>query len=217
MMPLGDDNSERKTVPIITYGCIIMNVLFFLAELGGGEQFVTQWAFIPERFTTHPLADSPTLFTSMFMHAGWFHLATNMLYLWIFGDNVEDHLGKIKYILLYLLSGIAAIFAQYSFYPHSTVPNIGASGAIAGVLGAYLLFFPKQRVTVLLGQSIMLMPALVVIGMWFFLQLISGAGVLFSTQDTGSGGVAYMAHIGGFLAGITVAVLFRLTHPTPPS
>lgn len=214
-MPLGDDNSVRKTLPVVTYGLIAMNILFFLAELGGGEEFIMQWAFIPQRFNTNPLGDSPTILTSMFMHAGLFHLATNMLYLWIFGDNVEDYLGKIKYIFLYLLSGAAAIFAQYAFYPHSSLPNVGASGAIAGVLGAYILFFPKQKVTVLLGQSIVVMPSLIVIGMWFLLQFVSGVGTLYSTQDTG--GVAYMAHIGGFIAGLSVAFALRLMERKEPT
>lgn len=209
MMPLGDDNSLRKTIPIVTYILIVMNVLFFLAELGGGEEFIKQWAFVPQRFSANPIGDFATLFTSMFMHSGWLHLAGNMLYLWIFGDNVEDRLGKIKYIFLYLLSGIAATFSQYLFFPDSNVPNVGASGAIAGVLGAYILFFPGQKVNVLLGRSIVAMQSVIVIGMWLFLQLVSGAGSLYSTQDTG--GVAYMAHIGGFISGLAVAFAFRLT------
>lgn len=209
MMPLGDDNSLRKATPVVTYLLIALNILFFLAELGGGEEFIKQWAFIPQRFSANPLGDFPTLFTSMFMHGGWLHLGANMLYLWIFGDNVEDRLGKGKYLFLYLLSGIAATFAQYLFFPHSSLPNVGASGAIAGVLGAYILFFPGQKVTVLLGRSIVPMQSVLVIGMWFFLQLVSGAGTLYSTQDTG--GVAYMAHIGGFVAGLAVAFVFRLT------
>lgn len=209
MIPLGDDNTLRKTIPVVTYILIALNIFFFLIELVGGEEFIKQWAFVPGRFSANPLGDSPTLFTSMFMHAGWLHLASNMLYLWIFGDNVEDRLGKIKYIFLYLLSGLAATFAQYMFFPHSNLPNVGASGAIAGVLGAYILFFPGQKINVLLGRSIVAMQSIFVIGFWFFLQLISSAGSLFSTQDTG--GVAYMAHIGGFIAGLAVAFLFRLT------
>lgn len=209
MIPIGDDNSLRKTTPIVTYILIALNILFFLVELGSGEEFIKQWAFVPRRFSANPLSDFPTLFTSMFMHAGWWHLATNMLYLWIFGDNVEDHLGKIKYIFLYFLSGIAATLAQYLFFPNSNVPNVGASGAIAGVLGAYILFFPGRKINVLLGQSVVAMQSILVIGLWFFLQLVSGAGSLYSTQDTG--GVAYMAHIGGFIAGLAVALIFRLT------
>lgn len=208
MMPLGDDNSMRKTIPVITYILIGLNILFFIMEMIGGEIFITQWGFIPQRFTSAPLANIPTIFTSMFMHAGLLHLAGNMLYLWIFGDNVEDFLGKVKYIFLYILSGIAATFAQYAFFPSSDLPNVGASGAIAGILGAYLLFFPGQKVNVLVGRSVVAMQSIIVIGFWFLLQLFSGAGSLFSSQDTG--GVAYMAHIGGFVAGLTVAFLFRL-------
>lgn len=208
MMPLGDDNSLRKTAPIITYILIGINILFFLLEMSGGEDFIQKWAFIPKRFSEAPLANIPTIFTSMFMHAGLMHLGGNMLYLWIFGDNVEDFLGKVKYIFLYILSGIAATFAQYAFFPHLDLPNVGASGAIAGVLGAYLLFFPGQKVNVLVGRSVVAMQSLIVIGLWFMIQLFSGAGSLFSTQETG--GVAYMAHIGGFIAGLAVAFLFRL-------
>lgn len=211
MMPIGDDNSLRKTTPVVTYILIGINILFFFAELSGREEFIIHWAFIPQRFSSAPLSNFPTIFSAMFMHAGWFHLATNMLYLWIFGDNVEDYLGKTKYFLLYLFSGIAATFAQYVFFSDSNIPNLGASGAIAGVLGAYILFFPGQKVNVLLGQSIVAMQSLIVIGFWFILQLVSGAGSLYSTQDD-SGGVAYMAHIGGFIAGLAVAFLFRLTN-----
>lgn len=211
MIPLSDDNSLRKTTPIVTYLLIILNILFFLIELSGGEKFISEWAFIPARFTANPEGDFITIFTSMFMHGGWLHLASNMLYLWIFGDNVEDHLGKLKYFFLYMLSGVAAVFAQYIFNTESTLPNVGASGAIAGVLGAYILFFPGQKIQVLLGRSIVAMQALLVIGFWFFLQLVSGAGSFYSTQDTG--GVAYMAHIGGFIAGFAVAFLFRFITP----
>lgn len=209
MIPLDDDNSLRKTTPAVTYMLVAMNVLFFLVELGGGEDFVNKWAFVPERFSANPLRAFPTIFTSMFMHAGWLHLGGNMLYLWIFGDNVEDRFGKIKYLVFYLFSGIAATFAQYACSPHSNIPNVGASGAIAGVLGAYILFFPGQKVNVLMGQSIVAMHSIIVIGLWFVLQFASGIGSLYSTGDTG--GVAYMAHIGGFIAGLAVALVFRLT------
>jgi len=209
MIPLGDDNSSRKTIPVVTYALILLNILFFLAELAGGEGFIEQWAFIPQRFSDHPIGDFSTVFSSMFMHGGWLHLVSNMLYLWIFGDNVEDYLGKIKYLFLYFLSGIVATFSQFVFFSHSNVPNVGASGAIAGVLGAYLLFFPGQKINVLLGRSIVAMQSLIVIGIWFLLQLVSSAGSLFSTTED-TGGVAYMAHIGGFLAGLAVAFAFRL-------
>lgn len=214
MMPLGDDNSLRKTTPIVTYILLSLNIIFFLLELSGGAAFIKQWAFIPQRFSNDPIGDSITIFTSMFMHAGWMHLAGNMLYLWIFGDNVEDRLGKVKYLFLYLLSGIAATFAQYAFTPQSTIVHLGASGAIAGVLGAYVLFFPGQRVNVLVGRSVVAMQSIIVIGFWFFLQFVSGVGTLSNTQDTD--GVAYMAHIGGFIAGLAVAVVFRFMERTRP-
>jgi membrane associated rhomboid family serine protease len=141
------------------------------------------------------------------MHAGWVHLGGNMLYLWIFGDNVEDRFGHVKFIVFYLLCGLAATFAQLAFNTTSSIPNLGASGAIAGVLGAYILLFPQGRVRVLQGQRVIQVSALIVIGLWIVLQLFSGFGSIASTADTG--GVAYMAHIGGFLAGVVLTFLFR--------
>lgn len=206
MIPLGDDNSKRKTTPFITYILILLNVLVFFLELNFGEAFIIKWSFIPSRFLQDPLANVVTLFTAMFMHAGWGHLIGNMLYLWIFGDNVEDRMGKALYFLFYIVSGLAATFAQMAFTPYSDVPNLGASGAIAGVLGAYILLFPHTKVNVMVGRSITQMPALIVIGFWFVLQFFSGFASLYSTEE---GGVAYMAHIGGFLAGLGMAFLFR--------
>jgi membrane associated rhomboid family serine protease len=145
----------------------------------------------------------------MFMHAGWLHLGGNMLYLWIFGDNVEDRFGHVKYLVFYLLCGIAATMAQLVFSTGSNVPNLGASGAIAGVLGAYILLFPRGQVKVLMGRGVIPMPALVVIGLWIVLQLVSGVGSITNAADTG--GVAYMAHIGGFVAGVVLTFLFRGT------
>src|SRR5512141_3124792 len=128
MFPIGDDDSSRRTVPLVTYALIALNVLFFLVELSGGDAFIMKWAFVPARFLANPMADFPTIFTSMFMHAGWLHLGGNMLYLWIFGDNVEDRFGHIKYLFFYLACGLAATFAQMAFSTGSTVPNLGASG-----------------------------------------------------------------------------------------
>jgi membrane associated rhomboid family serine protease len=207
MLPIGDDNSSRRTFPVITYALIAMNVLFFFVELSGGDAFIEQWAFVPSRFLANPGGDILTIFTSMFMHAGWLHLGGNMLYLWIFGDNVEDRFGHLKFILFYLLCGLAATFAQMAVSTGSTVPNLGASGAIAGVLGAYIMLFPKGKVNVLMGRGIIPMPALVVIGLWIVLQFFSGIGSIANTTDTV--GVAYMAHIGGFLAGLVLTFLFR--------
>ena len=207
MLPTGDDNSSRRTTPIVTYILIALNVIFFIVELSGGDAFLTQWAFVPNRFLANPATDFPTLFTSMFMHAGLLHIGGNMLYLWIFGDNVEDRFGHVKFSIFYLLCGLAATAAQLVFSLDSNIPNLGASGAIAGVLGAYVLLFPKAKVSVLQGQRVVPVPALIVIGLWFVLQLFSGIGSIASTSDTG--GVAYMAHIGGFVAGLALALLFR--------
>lgn len=210
MIPLGDDNSLRKTVPVVTYILIILNVLTFLLELAGGEEFIKNWAFVPDRFLSHPISNIPTIFTSMFMHAGWGHLISNMLYLWIFGDNVEDRLGRLKFILFYLACGIIATFAQLMMIGHSDVPNLGASGAIAGVLGAYILFFPGGKVSVMVGRSVIQLPALIVIGFWFVLQFASQ--ITSSTSATSDvGGVAYMAHVGGFITGVALAFALRST------
>ena len=205
--PIGDDDTARRTFPLVTYALIALNVLFFFVELSGGDAFIMKWAFVPSRFLSNPSSDFLTLFTSMFMHAGWVHLGGNMLYLWIFGDNVEDRFGPIKFTIFYLLCGLAATFAQLVFSLGSNVPNLGASGAIAGVLGAYILLFPQGKVKVLQGQQVIQVPALIVIGMWFVLQLFSGIGSIANTAQTG--GVAFMAHIGGFLAGFVLTFLFR--------
>lgn len=207
MLPTGDDNSSRRIIPLVTYILIVLNVIFFLVELNGGDPFVVKWAFVPTRFLANPVAESPTLFTSMFMHAGLLHIGGNMLYLWIFGDNVEDRFGHVRFLIFYLICGLAATGLQLVFSLDSSIPNLGASGAIAGVLGAYLLLFPKARVSVLSGRGVIPVPALLVIGLWFVLQLFSGIGSLFDTSD--SGGVAYMAHIGGFIAGLVLALLLR--------
>lgn len=207
MFPIGDDNSTRRIVPLVTYALIVLNVLFFFVELLGGDSFIEQWAFVPSRFLANPGADFLTIFTSMFMHAGWIHLGSNMLYLWIFGDNIEDRFGHIKFTIFYLLCGLAATFAQMAFSMGSDVPNLGASGAIAGVLGAYILTFPKGKIRVLQGQQVIQVPALIVIGIWIVLQLFSSIGSIASTAQTG--GVAYMAHVGGFIAGFALTFLFR--------
>ena len=202
MLPLGDDDSTRRTFPIVTYGLIALNVLIFLVELSSGDAFINQWSFVPARFAAHPGTEFITIFSSMFMHAGWLHLLGNMLYLFIFGDNVEDRLGHLRYLVFYLLCGIAATFAQYMFSLGSTIPNLGASGAIAGVLGAYIIMFPGARVRVLMGYAIVQMSAVIVIGFWIVLQVLSSLSAFTASSQTSGGGVAYMAHVGGFLAGI---------------
>jgi membrane associated rhomboid family serine protease len=216
MFPIGDDDTERRSLPVVTYALIALNVAFFLVELSGGDAFVDRWAFVPRRLGMDPAGTIPTIFTAMFMHAGWLHLGGNMLYLWIFGDNVEDNFGPVKFLVFYLVCGIAATLAQYYVSPNSRIPNVGASGAIAGILGAYLLMFPHARVRVLLYNQIVAMPAIAVLGFWIVLQIFSGAGALFNTaQSEDTGGVAYMAHVGGFVAGFLLTFLFRDRTPRP--
>jgi rhomboid family protein len=207
MFPIGDDDSARRTVPVVTYALIALNILVFFIELNGGDAFIKQWAFVPSRFISNPASEVSTIFTAMFMHGGWLHLFGNMLYLWIFGDNVEDEFGHLKFLAFYLLCGIAATFAQFYFSMQSSVPNLGASGAIAGVLGAYIVMFPAAKVNVLVARQVVALPAVAVLGFWIVLQLFSGVGSIAQTADTG--GVAYMAHIGGFAAGLLMSFLFR--------
>lgn len=207
MLPIGDDDTSRRTFPLVTYALIALNVLFFFIELSGGDAFIMKWAFVPSRFLANPSGDFLTLFTSMFMHAGWVHLGGNMLYLWIFGDNVEDRFGHIIFVIFYLLCGLAATFAQLAFSTGSNVPNLGASGAIAGVLGAYILLFPQGKVRVLQGQRVIQVSALIVIGLWIVLQFFSGIGSIATSAQTG--GVAYIAHIGGFVVGFGLTFIFR--------
>ena len=215
--PIGDDNSDRARVPYFTMLLVAINALVFLLELsvnGQGpnalEAFVRHWAVIPADYTRGAGLGGPvptTLLTAMFLHGGWAHLMGNMLYLWIFGDNVEDVMGKARFLIFYLLCGVAAAFAQILVSPHSDIPSLGASGAISGVLAAYLALFPRRRVRVLLLRTIAYMPAIAVIGFWFLLQLFSGIGQVTQTEETG--GVAYAAHVGGFVAGFLLVWLFR--------
>ena len=210
MIPLVDDDSSSKTTPLVTYSIIAINVLVFLLELSNGDAFIIKWAFIPSRFLANPPLFSVTLLTSMFMHAGWLHLGGNMLYLWVFGNNVEDRFGHLPFLLFYLVSGVGATFTQMAFSFSSDIPNLGASGAIAGVLGAYILMFPWRRVTVLLVRFVTQLPAWVVLGFWFVLQFFNGVGsIAFSSE---MGGVAYLAHIGGFAVGLVLAAFLRNTN-----
>ena len=215
MFPLGDDDTGRRTVPFVTYALIAINVAVFLLELQNGDAFIEQWAFVPARFGADPTGNLSTLFTAMFMHGSWMHLGGNMLYLWIFGDNVEDNFGHAKYLFFYLLAGLAATFAQYFIMPSSNVPNLGASGAIAGVLGAYLLMFPQGRVNVLMRGGVVAVPAIMVLGLWFVLQLFSSVGSIANSGSGDVGGVAFMAHVGGFVAGFLMAFLFRNNNDNP--
>jgi membrane associated rhomboid family serine protease len=205
MLPLRDHN-PRHITPWVTYLLLIANLAIFILELIIGEAFIVEWSFIPARFLENPLGQIPTLFTSMFMHAGWLHLLGNMLYLWIFGDNIEDRLGHVRFIIFYLICGLVATSSHLLFNLNSPIPSLGASGAIAGVLGAYIVMFPGARVRVLLGLFIIPLPAFVVIGGWIFLQLFYGVGSLTGPTDTS---IAYMAHIGGFFAGLIMAIIFK--------
>ncbi len=211
VFPVGTDESEHHTTPIVTYLLIIVNVIVFLAELSQGETFVKQWAFTPKEFFENPAAHLPTILTSMFLHGSWLHLIGNMAYLWTFGDNVEDNFGHLPFLVFYILAGILAMFAQAAFIPHSALPNVGASGAIAGVLGAYILMFPMGTVKLLTNAGIVKLPALIAVGGWIVLQFISAAGEFAKATpeaDT-AGGIAYYAHIGGFIAGFVLTFLFR--------
>jgi len=204
MLPLGDDNSDRRTIPFVTYALIAINVLVFvLLELPQGENldaFLTRWGTIPAQIVAGN--GLLTLITSMFLHGGWLHLGSNMLFLWIFGDNVEDAFGHGLYLLFYLVCGIAASFAHILVDTTSTIPGVGASGAIAGVLAAYIVLFGTRPVRVLMRGVLTNVPSYVMIGLWFVTQLISGFGGQ-------SDGVAYWAHIGGFIAGLVLTFLLR--------
>jgi membrane associated rhomboid family serine protease len=217
-LPLYDDNPIGRT-PVVTYGLIGFCVLVFLWELGQGTDVVAeQYGMIPAvLFGTAELSPElaavppwTTIFTSMFLHAGWLHIGGNMLFLWIFGNNIEDVLGHVRYLFLYLASGIAAAMCQALADPSATAPMLGASGAIAGVLGAYLLIYPYANVHVLvliiIVVRIITVPAWVMLGLWFGAQLLSG---LLSDTGAGAGGVAFWAHVGGFVTGIVLLTLLR--------
>jgi membrane associated rhomboid family serine protease len=206
LFPIGDDNSSNKSPALVTYGLIAINVLVFFVELSSGDPFIQRWSVVPRRLLANPAGDFPTVFTSMFMHGGWMHLLGNMLYLWIFGDNVENRFGHAKFLIFYFLCGIAATVAQVAVDPNSNIPNLGASGAIAGVLGAYIVMFPKGQVRVLMGRGVVNMPAFIVLGLWIVLQFVNSVGAITHSAETG--GVAYMAHVGGFVAGLILTFIF---------
>jgi len=242
VFPLYDDNSDRTITPWVNYAIIGLNIFVFvvLQQLGSNDQFTYSFSTVPrEILTGHDVVTSArqvvdpvsgqvltipglgptpisvyiTLFTSMFMHGGIAHIAGNMLFLWIFGDNVEDRVGHVKYLIFYLVCGVLAslshVFATSVFASDEQsllVPSLGASGAISGVLGGYILLYPKRRVTVILFRFLTQVPAYVAIGIWFAFQLISGLGMLGSGSQ--GGGVAYAAHVGGFLAGLILIKFF---------
>lgn len=224
MFPLRDLNPTRR-FPILTYLLIGINVLVFLWEmtLTERELFETfiDLAVVPQFITEEPFSLEAFLdgVRSMFLHGGYSHIFGNMLYLYLFGDNIEDRMGKILFLVLYFASGFAAVAAQVLIEPDSIIPMVGASGAIAGVLGSYLVFFPLVRVRgiVPLGGfgTITELPAFIVLGFWFVIQLVSGVASLGAPYAEG-GGVAFFAHIGGFVAGIVITFLFMLVMPQPP-
>jgi membrane associated rhomboid family serine protease len=239
MIPVSDDNSDRTTFPFVNYIFIALNIMVFVVyqQFGTNQNFTNSYATVPaEIITGHDIVTAPvlvhdpvsghtvqipglgvttipvwlTLITSMFMHGGFAHLAGNMLYLWIFGDNIEDRLGHVRYFLFYLFCGIIAsltyVFSDYLFGENHLIPSLGASGAISGVMGGYLLYFPTRRVTVLLIFFFIQVPAFVVLGFWILLQLANGTGYLGGSEVTG---IAYAAHIGGFFAGLLLINKFN--------
>ncbi|MGD2158315.1 MAG: rhomboid family intramembrane serine protease [Anaerolineales bacterium] len=212
MIPLRDETPTHRT-PIINYLFIGLNVIVFIFQVMMGSEnqsIVYQFALIPAHFTSGiGLGDITDIFTSMFMHGGIAHIGGNMLYLWIFGDNVEDRMGHGRYILFYIIGGIVASLAHIFTNPTSEIPTVGASGAIAAVLGAYLIMYPQGRVLTLIPlgffMRLTMLPAAIVLGLWFVLQLFQGVLTL-GGPDVG--GVAFWAHIGGFVAGVVLAKLF---------
>jgi membrane associated rhomboid family serine protease len=213
MIPLHDDNPTRR-IPWLTMLLIAANSVIFAIEASMGTEelnsFLLQWAFVPQRFFASPLSPDQliTFVASLFLHGGWLHLIGNMLFLWIFGNNIEDRLGVVRFGLFYLACGIAATLAQAFASPAASIPMVGASGAIAGVLGAYLLLYPRARVVTVIPIffyiEVAALPAAFVIGFWFVLQLAQGVGSLGALGT--EGGVAWWAHVGGFVAGL-IAIL----------
>jgi membrane associated rhomboid family serine protease len=209
LIPLSDESRQPRSFPVVTAGIIVVNVVVFVMELVGGEAFVMRWAEIPATIVAgHRWI---TILTAMFMHAGWLHIIGNMVFLWAFGPEIEDAMGPLRYLPFYLLSGLAASLAQTGMMPHSTVPNLGASGAIAGVMGAFLITYPRDQIRALLlfgwWSRITFIPAALLIGLWFVIQLFDQVGAV---ADVGSsGGVAYAAHVGGFIFGAATGRLFE--------
>lgn len=207
MIPLGDATRRPVQMPVVTVALIVVNALVFLLELGGGDGFVATWAATPALITSgHAWI---TVLTSMFMHGSWSHIIGNMIFLWAFGPEIEDAMGRGRYLVFYLLGGLVAMGAQILAAPMSTVPTLGASGAIAAVMGAFLVTYPRDRIRSLLFFFIFVrvtyIPAGLLVGFWFLTQLVHAGAV----GDVQRGGVAYMAHVGGFLFGAVLARLFE--------
>jgi len=222
MFPLRDEVPSRR-FPLVTTILLVANVLVFLMEALGDPvagMLMNTFAIVPARLTTQwrdPMV-LLTLFTSMYLHGGWAHLIGNMWYLWIFGDNIEDNMGRGRFFVFYTLCGLVAGLLQVVAAPTSTIPMVGASGAIAGVLGAYLLLYPRARVRTLVTPlyfiRVVSLPAVVVLGGWFLMQLLNGVAAL--SVDVQTGGVAWWAHIGGFVAGMLLLQVFRRRGYAPP-
>jgi membrane associated rhomboid family serine protease len=209
-IPLRDISRRPAHRPVITVSIIAINVVVFLLELAGGQPFIQQWSVIPANIVAGQ--HWVTILTAMFMHAGWMHIIGNMVFLWAFGPEIEDAMGPLRYLAFYLLGGGVAFVAQVAAMSSSTVPNLGASGAIAAVMGAFLITYPRDRIRTLLllgwFVTVTVLPAAVLIGIWFLIQLFSQVGSVVTAQSTG-GGVAYMAHVAGFIFGAITAKLFE--------
>ena len=207
MIPLNDVSRRPTNFPVVTLTIIVLNVVVFVLELVNGTPFVEKWSMIPANISAgnHLI----TILTAMFMHASWSHIIGNMVFLWAFGPEIEDAMGPGRYAVYYLLGGVAAMAAQVAFDPHSTVPNLGASGAIAAVMGGFLVTYPRDRIRTLLYifvfARVTYIQAALYVGVWFLLQLVS-IGSIATAQ---SGGVAYLAHVGGFIFGAVTARLFE--------
>ena len=219
MFPIGDEHNGRRLTPVVNYALIAVNILIFFYQLTLADtrfdpelaELIFRWGAIPAEISEG--SDLVTLLTSQFLHGGWLHLGGNMLFLWVFGDNIEDTMGHYSYLFFYLLCGVIAGLAQVVVDPNSEIPLVGASGAISGVLGAYITLFPNGKIRTLIPLGfiplIFLIPAWIQIGLWALLQFFNGfASLGIETQEVG-GGVAYFAHIGGFLAGVVLVWLFR--------
>jgi membrane associated rhomboid family serine protease len=207
VIPLGDGSRRPVRMPVMTIGIIAANAMVFALELMGGEGFVTKWSMIPAEISsgTHLV----TILTGMFLHGGWSHILGNMVFLWAFGPEIEDAMGPGRYLVFYLLGGLAATLAQVAGNPHSTIPNLGASGAIAAVMGAFLVTYPRDRIRTALFLFVFVriryIPAALLIGVWFLMQLINAGQV----AQVETGGVAYLAHVGGFIWGAVAGRLFE--------
>ncbi len=215
LIPLGDVSRRPVRIPVVTAFIIVLNLCVFLMELTGGDAFVDRWSAVPVLILSgHQWI---TLFTSMFMHGSWMHIIGNMIFLWAFGPQIEDAMGRARYLFFYLAGGLVAMLAQILASPHSTVPNLGASGAIAAVMGAFIVTFPRDRIRsvlfIFIFFRITFIPAALLIGFWFLTQLFN-AGQVANVQ---TGGVAYLAHVGGFIFGALTCRLFEDSRRIAPA